>query len=97
MKTTMCICCGRELENFTEDSIQPLGGLAFRSYGHYGSSIFDPVGIENMYLELTVCDPCVLFRLSRIYGTGKQDLVENYSIYVDSFTEEDFPASDEDN
>lgn len=54
-----CICCGAGLESSSPDldSSQPLGGLAFRTHGHYGSGAFDPM--DGSSIEIVVCDPCV--------------------------------------
>lgn len=54
-----CIICHRPLENvYGEANNQPYGGLAFQSYGHYGTAVFDP--LDNSYLEINVCDSCML-------------------------------------
>ncbi len=53
-----CIVCHRSLENFSNSPNQPNNGLAFTSYGHYGSTAFDPM--NGSFLELNICDPCLL-------------------------------------
>jgi hypothetical protein len=57
-----CILCGGELPN-PYSRFQPDGGLAFITYGHYGSTIFDPM--DGSGLEIAVCDPCVLWALEK--------------------------------
>jgi len=37
---------------------QPSNGLAFRTYGHYGSTFFDPFR-EAAWLEIAICDACM--------------------------------------
>lgn len=54
-----CLACGQQLENIHEDcENQPSGGLAFRSYGHYGTTAFDPM--DGSFIEITICDPCLV-------------------------------------
>lgn len=53
-----CIKCGVALESATVDSVvQPLNGLAFTSYGHFGSTVFDPM--DGTTLEICICDECL--------------------------------------
>jgi hypothetical protein len=53
-----CIICGREFESVERDidpsENQPYGGTTFQSYGHYGSTIFDPM--DKSWLEINICD-----------------------------------------
>lgn len=64
-----CFRCDAELENvMSRESIQPMGGLAFRSYGHYGTSVFDPM--NDTYVEIAICDVCLRENVFEIYGTG---------------------------
>ena len=57
-----CIICGAKLENvFEEAQNQVYGGTCFKSYGHYGSTVFDPMS-DRRYLEINICDPCLLKR-----------------------------------
>jgi hypothetical protein len=55
-KALPCIVCGTELESF-RDPNQPLGGLAFATKGHYGSTVFD--AMDGSTLEITICDACL--------------------------------------
>lgn len=53
-----CIRCGQALENLMEgQGVQPGNGLAFFTYGHYGSAVFDPM--DGSHLEICVCDRCL--------------------------------------
>jgi hypothetical protein len=61
-----CVVCGKQLRNVDETSTnQPYEGLAFISHGHYGGTVFDPM--DGRYLELTICDECLV----RLAGEGK--------------------------
>jgi len=70
MKTN-CIVCGTEVDNWDEaysetpNTVHPIGGTKFRTYGHYGSTVFDPM--DASYLEIVVCDSCLRDRLHRTY------------------------------
>ncbi len=68
-----CFCCERGLD--VEPSgdnpmvIYPVyGALVFRSYGNYGSTVFDPVpprkGAE--LIQITICDNCIRARSGRV-------------------------------
>jgi hypothetical protein len=84
-----CIACGEELDNLEYDmkdkivEVHPMGGLHFRTYGHYGSSIFDPMGTGE-YLDLAICDLCIMKNLDKVRGTGKKDLEDNVDILIDT-------------
>lgn len=60
-----CIACGRQLENVTADAgNQPYAGTAFVTHGHYGSTAYDP--IDGRYLELNICDLCLVSHHDRV-------------------------------
>jgi hypothetical protein len=64
-----CIRCDKELEPAMQplpddkEINQPFAGTAFTSSGHYGSTVFDPVGNmmgrNGTFIELNVCDDCL--------------------------------------
>ena len=56
-KTLFCVRCDGSMENVNTAGNQPMGGLAFVSHGHYGSTVFDPMNGD--YLELNICDACL--------------------------------------
>ncbi len=56
MKVCTCASCGVELANVADAGFQPVGGVAFHSYGHYGSAEFDPM--DGTCVEVVLCDPC---------------------------------------
>ncbi len=53
-----CIKCNGTMINIAEIGLQPIGGLAFVTHGHYGSTYFDPMDAQS-YLEIALCDDCV--------------------------------------
>lgn len=71
-----CIVCAADVENWDiahpdEDVVQPIGGTVFRTYGHYGSTVFDP--IDGSFLDIVICDECLKSRLDRAYpGMNEQ-------------------------
>ena len=75
-KILPCIACGKENEpvgfNETEFCNQPYGATSFNSWGHYGSTVFDPMG-SGVFLEINICDGCMV----RLADEGKIYLVEN--------------------
>ena len=85
-----CIACSKELDNLEYKDrkgkpieVHPMGGLHFRTYGHYGSVIFDPMGTGES-LDIAICDLCIMKNLYKVRGTGKQDLEENVDVLVDA-------------
>lgn len=71
MKTN-CIICSTEVENWDEaypadnPQVHPINGTVFRTYGQYGSTVFDPM--DASYLEIVVCDSCLKDRLDLTYA-----------------------------
>lgn len=53
----ICIKCGEGMEDLYSPHGQPSGGLAFYSYGDYGSTFFDPM--DGSYMTIFVCDTCL--------------------------------------
>lgn len=75
-----CIACSKTLENLDYTlrdgksvEVHPMGGLHFRTYGHYGSTVFDPMGTGE-YLDVAICDECVLKNMGNVRGSGQIDL-----------------------
>jgi hypothetical protein len=60
-----------------------MDGLHFRTYGHYGSVIFDPMGTGE-YLDVAICDLCIMKNLDSVKGTGKQGLLDNVDMLIDA-------------
>lgn len=76
--TLPCITCGNPLESAFPDDVggtvfaspnQPHGGTAFVSYGHYGSTAFDPG--DGTFLEINVCDECLTRNPDRVLHARK--------------------------
>lgn len=85
-----CLSCRNELDNLDYDiqdgkrvEVHPMNGLHFRTYGHYGSTIFDPMGTSE-YLDIAICDVCVMKNIDSVRGTGKASLQETVNILVDA-------------
>lgn len=53
-----CFICATEFENLNALSNQPLDGIEFTTYGHYGTTLFDP--IDATELAINICDPCLI-------------------------------------
>lgn len=70
-----CFCCGVKLELYEE--MQPISGVHFRSYGNYGSTIFDTCG-SGEYLDIAICDVCVAYRHDRLRGSGAEGITKNH-------------------
>jgi len=87
--TIDCIVCGKELNNWEyehEDAkteVHPMNGLHFRTYGHYGSTIFDPMG-NGATLDVAICDVCIMKNLDKVRGTGKEELEQEIDILLDA-------------
>lgn len=80
--TIQCIACGVELKNMAYVEVHPYDGLHFRTHGHYGSAVFDPMNAH--VLDIAICDLCIMNNLDRVRGTGVAELKENYEIYHDA-------------
>lgn len=53
MSDILCVRCDKKLENFMEGrGFQPNYGLAFITYGHYGSTFFDPM--DGSWMEIAI-------------------------------------------
>lgn len=67
MACAPCIVCGKELDEcfnqagMTGTVNQPSDGTAFNTWGHYGSTVYDPC-IPNQpdHIEVNVCDRCLV-------------------------------------
>ena len=61
-----CFKCGKTLLNtyVEEADNHPSEGTEFRTYGHYGSTVWDSFDGEE--LVLNVCDPCLREHADRL-------------------------------
>lgn len=68
MKTN-CIVCEAEVDNwdiaYDAPTVHPIGGTIFRTYGNYGSSVFDPM--DATYRDAVICDSCLKTRFCYTY------------------------------
>ena len=85
-----CIACGKTLDNLQYEmrdgkqvEVHPMGGLHFCTYGHYGSTIFDPLGTGES-LDVAICDLCIMKNLDKVRGTGKPNLENSVDMLVDA-------------
>lgn len=62
-----CIACGTVCQSAGPCFNQPSSGTAFRTQGHYGSTFIDEMGTD-FWIELTVCDACLLKYPERLHG-----------------------------
>ena len=103
MKTN-CIICESEVDNWdiayhdNDKVVHPIGGTVFRTYGHYGSTVFDPM--DASYLEIVVCDPCLKskpqFTYSGVNEKYKQELDEKraeMNEFIDTILSDDTEKS----
>lgn len=62
MANLNCISCDKELLNIGDEfdggGHQPCGGLSFHTYGHYGSTFFDPM--DGSAIQIAICDECLV-------------------------------------
>ena len=64
LKRASCFCCDTSMR--TVDFID--GGVSFHTHGNYGSTVFDPM--NGTYLEIYICDDCLLDNKEKMHGTG---------------------------
>jgi hypothetical protein len=53
-----CFVCDKTLPSFDQHHNHPAQGIEFRTYGHYGSTVFDPM--DSSELIVNICDQCLL-------------------------------------
>jgi hypothetical protein len=51
-----CFVCGKELEDIGVN--EPIKATQFKTYGHYGSGVFDPM--DGTRLAINICDTCLI-------------------------------------
>lgn len=78
-----CIVCEKPLVNVDEETSdnQPYVGTEFVSYGHYGSTIHDPVSEkltkdgDPIVLVANICDTCILRALDAGVIQGRSEKI----------------------
>ena len=79
--TPVCFVCGKELETLFSDSPQAHGATMFDTYGHYGSTVFDPMDGETS-LTISVCDEHLLEHSDRVVQrVMKKRAVYTYDVW----------------
>lgn len=81
-----CFVCDKELEpamgkkklSSMSYEFQPYAGTSFYTWGHFGSTVFDPS--DRSSLELFICDPCLRERKHRIVHRHQMSRVD--TIYM---------------
>lgn len=70
-----CFICDVELDNmeYKDVDVHPMYGLHFRTYGHYGSTIFDPM--NGQVLDIAICDECVKKNIDKARGSGVKGII----------------------
>jgi len=72
-----------------DDSNQPYAGTTFISYGHYGSTVFDPMN-GTTFLELNICDECLTALAAKklvlegertVFDVEDEDYIGPYATY----------------
>lgn len=72
-----CFSCGKELEPVFEDlnfHSPTYGGIYFTSVGNFGSTVFDCGQHYEKYLEIYVCDECLVGKSHKIYHVQKSQI-----------------------
>lgn len=54
-----CFKCEKVLQSVTGkfEDFHPLDGLHFMAYGHYGTTVFDPM--DGSTMNIIICDDCL--------------------------------------
>jgi hypothetical protein len=66
----MCFCCDRLIDVELSDNLTAIsaayGGVWFRAYGNFGSTVFYPIPKDNEFIQILICDECLKTRPGRI-------------------------------
>jgi hypothetical protein len=72
-----CIICEQVAVMMDYDDkpemFHPMDGTHFITYGHYGSTVFDPV-IDGTHLDILICNSCLENKKQFCYGNGVKHL-----------------------
>lgn len=76
--TIPCIVCKTNLTTiqYETEEVHPLRGLHFVTYGHYGSTIFDPV-VTSTQLDVVICDNCIINNMHCVRGSGVTEICKD--------------------
>ena len=69
--TLPCLVCGKKLSSAVPEPAhnQPANGTAFVTWGHYGSTVFDPM--DGTRLQVNVCDLCLTEHRERVHHVDR--------------------------
>ncbi len=71
MATLKCVCCDKALTPVQDEPecFQPELGVTCTARGNFGSTVFDPLAIEERGNELLffLCDTCLVAKRESIY------------------------------
>ena len=63
-----CFCCGKSLDEVFPEDVQdgftPYAGTKFYTYGHYGSTFWDSLDGEMVFMVM--CDECLRSKPDRV-------------------------------
>ena len=71
----VCFACGKAIEPGHVDpsmpreelaTVNPSDGNKFIAHGNYGSTVFDPLGSRDEYLQIIVCCDCLKANRERV-------------------------------
>ncbi|NMM98074.1 hypothetical protein G1C97_1023 [Bifidobacterium sp. DSM 109959] len=89
-----CLICGKAIslldaDLFAEDSndrsFLPNGAMELCSYGHYGTTFFDPC--DGTQVAALICDECMEERSSRLLYVNKQRQLKPFNIAMKELEE----------
>ena len=63
-----CIICDKALEMVNKIWNLPKEAVNFYTYGHYGSTVFDP--INGSVMNIIVCDDCLIKKSDKTSISG---------------------------
>ena len=101
-----CFCCGKEMGNWIYETnrsdgttsyvtVHPIGGLHFQTRGHYGSRVFDPMDGKGTTLDIAICDECLIEKVKRVHGTGRNHVHEAAMCENAEYREENIKDAEE--
>ena len=74
----ICFCCDKKLGSAMrgkdEFRFPPNDATVWRSYGNYGSTVFDPM--NNSFLEAYICDACLVKGKKKLFRARTETRTE---------------------
>ncbi|PJM80114.1 hypothetical protein [Bifidobacterium scaligerum] len=90
----VCLICGKSIslldadlfdEDSNDKSFLPNGAMELCSYGHYGTTFFDPC--DGTQVAALICDECMEERSSRLLYINKQRQLKPFDIAMKELEE----------